>query len=213
MFQVKNRRKGMPLWQRLYRKYGVRANVSIADNVPLGLGTVIWAPDQLSIDQGGWIGKYVSITCNGRIGEYFLCANHVGILGRREHDLHQVGVAVRYAKWIGDPNVVSDTPEQCINIEDDVWVGYGAVVLGGATIGRGAVIGAGSVVTGDVPPYAVVGGIPAKPIGWRFNRDDAVQHELELFGTQRTSDADLPPMSTTKLSTERAVVLPPGARR
>ena len=55
-----------------------------------------------------------------------------------------------------------------ITIEDDVWIGFGATILSGVTIGQGAVIAAGSVVTKDVPPYAIVGGVPAKVIKYRF---------------------------------------------
>ena len=55
-----------------------------------------------------------------------------------------------------------------ITIEDDVWIGFGATILSGVTIGQGAVIAAGSVVTKDVPPYAIVGGVPAKDIKYRF---------------------------------------------
>ena len=46
-------------------------------------------------------------------------------------------------------------------IEDDVWIGRRAIIMGGVTIGKGAVIGAGSVVTKDVPPYCVAAGNPA----------------------------------------------------
>ncbi len=52
-------------------------------------------------------------------------------------------------------------------IGDDVWLGAGAVVLPGVTIGRGAVIGAGAVVTGNVPEYEIWVGVPARPIGRR----------------------------------------------
>ncbi|WP_165251625.1 DapH/DapD/GlmU-related protein [Adlercreutzia sp. ZJ304] len=51
-----------------------------------------------------------------------------------------------------------------IHIEDDVWIGSGAIVLPGVRIGRGSVVAAGAVVTKDVPSMTVVGGIPAKPI-------------------------------------------------
>lgn len=54
-------------------------------------------------------------------------------------------------------------------VGNDVWIGYGATILPGVTIGDGAVIGSLSVVTGDVPPYAIVGGNPAKVIRYRFD--------------------------------------------
>ncbi|HUU93026.1 MAG TPA: acyltransferase, partial [Phycisphaerae bacterium] len=54
-----------------------------------------------------------------------------------------------------------------VRIGDDCWIGYGAIVLGGATVGDGAVVAAGSVVTGDVAPYTVVAGAPARKIGER----------------------------------------------
>lgn len=56
-----------------------------------------------------------------------------------------------------------------IIVGDDVWVGYGATILSGVHIGQGAVIAAGAVVNKDVPPYAIVGGIPAKVIKYRFS--------------------------------------------
>ena len=58
-----------------------------------------------------------------------------------------------------------------IEIGDDVWIGQGAIVLSGVRIGRGAVIAAGALVNKNVPPYAVVGGVPAKIIEYRFNQE------------------------------------------
>lgn len=58
-----------------------------------------------------------------------------------------------------------------IVIDDDVWIGQGAKILSGVHIGQGAVIAAGAVVTKDVPPYAIVGGVPAKLIKYRFSED------------------------------------------
>ena len=55
-----------------------------------------------------------------------------------------------------------------IVIDDDVWIGYGAKIMSGVHIGQGAVVAAGAVVTKDVPPYAIVGGVPAKVIKYRF---------------------------------------------
>ena len=55
-----------------------------------------------------------------------------------------------------------------IIVDDDVWIGFGATILSGVHIGQGAVVAAGAVVTKDVPPYAIVGGVPAKVIKYRF---------------------------------------------
>lgn len=57
-----------------------------------------------------------------------------------------------------------------INVQDDVWIGYGAIILSGVTIGQGAVIAAGAVVTKDVEPYTIVAGIPARCVKARFSQ-------------------------------------------
>lgn len=66
-----------------------------------------------------------------------------------------------------------------ITVGDDVWIGYGAIILSGVNIGQGAVIAAGSVVTKNVPPYAIVGGNPAKVIKFRFD-DDIVSKLVQV---------------------------------
>lgn len=63
-----------------------------------------------------------------------------------------------------------------VKIGNDVWIGESVIVLGGVTIGHGAIVGAGAVVTRDVPPYAIVGGNPARLIRMRF--DDAIIERL-----------------------------------
>ena len=55
-----------------------------------------------------------------------------------------------------------------IIIDDDVWIGYGTTILSGVHVGQGAVIAAGSVVSKDIPPYSIAGGVPAKVIKSRF---------------------------------------------
>ena len=58
-----------------------------------------------------------------------------------------------------------------IIVDDDVWIGHHATILTGVHIGQGAVVAAGAVVSKDVPPYAIVGGVPAKIIKYRFSED------------------------------------------
>ena len=66
-----------------------------------------------------------------------------------------------------------------IIIGNDVWIGFEAVILAGVTIGDGAIIGARAVVTKDVPPYTIVGGVPAKPIKKRFDKN-IITHLLRM---------------------------------
>ena len=66
-----------------------------------------------------------------------------------------------------------------IVIGNDVWIGFEAVILSGVTIGDGAIIGTRAVVAKDVPPYTIVGGVPAKPIRKRFS-DDVISELLKL---------------------------------
>ena len=56
-----------------------------------------------------------------------------------------------------------------IIVDDDVWIGFRSTILSGVHIGQGAIVAAGSLVTKDVPPYAIVGGVPAKVIKYRFS--------------------------------------------
>lgn len=74
-----------------------------------------------------------------------------------------------------------------IIVDDDVWIGYGATILSGVHVGQGAVIAAGAVVTKDVPPYAVVGGVPAKVIKYRFS-EDLIKELLKVDFGKLTDD-------------------------
>lgn len=119
------------------------------------------------------IGKFCSIACGAKF--LFNSANHT--LG----SLSTYPFPIFFEEW-GLP--VEDIPRAWDNKGDivvgsDVWIGYEAVILAGVTIGDGAVVGARAVVTKDVPPYTIVGGVPAKPIRRRFS-DDVIQRLLEL---------------------------------
>ncbi|MDO4355390.1 MAG: CatB-related O-acetyltransferase [Clostridia bacterium] len=76
---------------------------------------------------------------------------------------------------------------RAIRIGSDVWIGADARILDGVCVGDGAIVAAGAVVTSDVPPYAKVGGVPAKVIGWRFPEDER-QWLLELRWWDKGAD-------------------------
>lgn len=164
------------------RKIAVRSGVSLGERVHIGPGSILSASRKLTIGDDVYIGKHCTIQCNGTIGRWVMVANNVGVVGRLDHDFRQVGVPIRHATWIGDPSRELDASD-IITIGDDVWIGYGAVILSGVAIGRGAVVAAGAVVTSEVPPYAIVGGNPARIVGCRFaSKEEIEKHERKLYG-------------------------------
>lgn len=147
----------------------------------IGSGSRLWAPDSLAIGKGVYIGKDVLVECNAEIGNYVLIANRVALVGRHDHDFRAVGVPVRFSPWIGSKKTVSPHATEKVVIEDDVWLGFAAIVLSGVTVGRGAIVAAGSVVTKNVEPYSIVAGNPARPVGRRFPDEQTIaQHERAI---------------------------------
>ena len=166
------------LFQVFNRRWAIHGQVSTQPGLHVGPGTRIWSPTGLEIGSNVYLGKRCTVEVDGRIGSGTLIANNVGIVGRRDHDHHQVGVPIRQARWCGD----GDGAYLCtrVDIGDDVWIGYGAVVLAPVTIGRGAIVAAGAIVTSDVAAYEIVAGNPASSIGRRFDNEQIKRHELEL---------------------------------
>ena len=106
---------------------------------------------------------------NLKIGSYCSIAPEVTFLLASEHNFNGISTYPFKVKFLGEANEASS--KGSITVGDDVWIGYGAIIMSGVTIGQGAIIGAGSIVTKDVPPYAIVAGNPAKIIKYRFSED------------------------------------------
>lgn len=117
-----------------------------------------------------YLGPYVEIAPQVRIGNYSSLSSYAVITGN-DHRFDAPGVPIRF----------SGRPEPVVtHIGHDVLIGHGAVIMRGVTIGNGAVVGAGAVVTKDVPPYAVVAGVPAKVLRYRFSAEEIERHERML---------------------------------
>lgn len=168
------------LWRDVKKRIFVGGKVTIGARFHIGMLSYVSSADSLVIGNDVYIGKFCSIQVNGRIGNGVLIANNVGIVGRRDHDMRTVGVFVRHAPWIGDTPRLASNPCNSVTVGDDVWIGYGAVVLSGICIGRGAIVAAGAVVIEDVAPYDIVSGNPARPVGRRFSDAQIADHEAML---------------------------------
>lgn len=155
----------------------IRKNIVVGKNLHVGPGSVIEAPLQLEIGNDVYVGKYCTIECDGYIGDNVLIANNVGLIGRYDHDFSILGVPVRQSPWIGHDNYKGRGKDLKVYIEEDVWIGYGAIVLTGVKIGKGAIIAAGSVVSRDVPAYGIAVGNPAQVKKYRFSQEQAIKHE------------------------------------
>lgn len=100
------------------------------------------------------------------IGSYCSIAQEVLFVLSSEHPLNSVSTYPFKVMTLGIAHEAGSKGD--IIIDDDVWIGARAIIMSGVHIGQGAVIGAGAVVTKNVPPYAIVGGVPAKTIKFRF---------------------------------------------
>lgn len=119
--------------------------------------------------------SFISYNCHigpkVTIGPYVMFGPKVAIVGA-DHN----------SNLPGTPMIFSGRPDlKATEIEADAWVGYGAVIMAGVRIGRGSIVAAQSVVTKDIPPYEIHGGIPARKIADRFkSAEDIAKHDQML---------------------------------
>ena len=160
--------------------------------------------------KGSKVGAYTYISANtdvenAEIGKFCSISDHCRV-GMGGHNTNQISTSPIFTevrngtkyKWVSKD--VNAAPMKKAIIGNDVLIGSHVLILGGVTIGNGAVVAAGAVVTKDVPPYAVVGGVPAKVIKYRFSEDviarllelnwwdkeeDELRNHIELFQTEQ----------------------------
>ncbi len=115
------------------------------------------------------IGRFCSIACGAKF--LFTSGNH------SLQSLATYSFPVFFDEWDLDPKQITVAWDNKgdITIGNDVWIGYEAVIMSGVTIGDGAIIATRAVVTKDVPPYTIVGGVPAKPIR-KWYCQDIIHH-------------------------------------
>ncbi len=139
------------------------------------------------------IGRYCSIASNVTLAPYEHSIDTLSTSLAARGQLHDFG---------GKP-LPNDAPPPTVEIGHDVWIGANTVIMRGVRIGDGAIIAAGAIVTKDVPPYAIVGGVPAKIIRYRFS-EKVIEKLLASKWWQWSPDAlstlGIPPSEPERLA-------------
>lgn len=158
-----------------------KRNITLGNSSTFGRGTVLYAPNQMKIGENVYIGKYCSLETDLEIENDVLIGNNVGLIGKYDHDYNFVGKSIKDSPWIGDADYQFKGKNLKIVVENDVWIGYGAIIVSGVRIGHGAIVAAGSVVLKDVEPYSIVAGNPARVVSRRFSTEQIGEHEKNYY--------------------------------
>ena len=151
-------------------------------NVHCQWSTTFWSPHRhIVLGDNVGIQLHCMFLCDVEIGSNVLIASFSAFVNSDDHVYDIVGKTM-LDSGRGDKHKIV--------VEDDVWIGHGAIVLSPARIGRGAIVAAGSVVSKDVPRYAIVGGVPARVIKMRFTPEQIVEHERILIANGEMDQAD-----------------------
>lgn len=156
----------------------LRKNCIVEENVVFSRGNDIFSCGSFSYSRSN-LGPDV------RVGRYTSIADNV-IIPWPNHPIESVSTSpffydknfILARNFIEEENLVANRQKPHPSIGNDCWIGNNVLILPGVTVGDGAIVAAGSVVTKSVPPYAIVGGNPAKIIKYRFN--DTIIEKLQL---------------------------------
>lgn len=139
--------------------------------IRLPYNTSIWSPHKdIKFGKRVQFGQHCIINCDIEFGNDILCAHNVVFTGKDDHTYNLVGVPM----WDAPRGDSAKT-----FVGNDIWIGHGAIIMGGVHLGDGCIIASGSVVTKDVPPCEIWGGNPAKKIKDRFENE--LQRDEHLF--------------------------------
>ena len=175
-----------------------KKNVFLGQNVDIAISSVFGGHNYIgsntvfegTIGYGSYIGSNSNLMA--KIGKFSSISGNVNVVGGTHptkdfvstHSAfyrveNSVNLSYVKTKKYEDETYIDREKKFLVEIGNDVWIGFGATILGGVKIGDGAIIAAGAVVNKDVEPYSIVGGVPAKVIRYRFE-EEVIRYLLKL---------------------------------
>ena len=176
---LKNNRfiRGLYFLYRNYFGYSRKSFGYIADDVTLTPPLVITNPKNVFLYGDNGLSNASIYTTNAK----FIMKKHSGAAeGLRVTTENHAMVLGRFYRTITEVEKPKGLDKDVI-VESDVWIGCNVILLSGVTVGRGCTIAAGAVVAKSTPPYAVIGGVPAKFIKFKWTIDEILEHEAVLY--------------------------------
>ncbi len=177
--RIKNNRfvRGIYMLYRNYFGYSRKRFGYIADNVTITPPCYFSNPKNVFLCGGNKLEDARILTTNAK---FVMKKNSQAAFGLKVSTGNHAMILGRY--WVSITE--ADKPkglDKDVVVEEDVWIGMNVTLLAGVTIGRGCIVAAGAVVSKSMPPYCVVGGVPAKPIKFKWTIDEILQHESMLY--------------------------------
>lgn len=151
------------------------ATHSHGKSVMIGRHCEIYGIKNIIIGNSVSIGSHATFMCTRAriiIGDHVMTGPNVSMITGG----HRTDIKSRFMDTITNEEKRSEDDRDIV-LKGDNWIGANSTILRGVTIGVGAVVAAGAVVTRDIPPYSIVGGVPAKLIKMRFSPEEIVSHE------------------------------------
>lgn len=179
----------------ILKKFEYRYNQIMSKSIRLGyrgVGSIFEYPSVIGNPSQVYLHDY------SRLQRYHKILNYTGKFVMKEYSGAAINLTVvtgNHTPTVGVPQYLLapshvNDHEMDVIVEEDVWLGTNVTLIAGAHIGRGAVVGAGSIVNKDIPPYAIVVGVPARIVGVKFTVGQILEHEQVLYPENKRFSKD-----------------------
>lgn len=174
-------KQGLSTWYKTYVKCLDRSNYGyVSKSAALTPPLVLHNPKNIFLYDNT---KIEDATIATVIGKFIMKKGSAAAEGLSVHTGNHMQVIGKFYRSVSNEDKIkSGKPfDKDIIVEEDVWIGCNVTLLAGAHLGRSSVIAAGAVVNKEIPPYCIAGGVPAKPIKFKWTIEQILEHESKLY--------------------------------